>query len=547
MDESKMETEIESVSSNPTQEEEDAKRYLKGFRLIVAVLGLGIILFLPTAEASIVSTSLVTISEDIGSYDRSSWIITSYLLTYTGCLIVWSKITGVIGLRPALLWSAAIFIPFSGACGAAKNVEQLITFRAFQGIGASGLYSVSTIGMFQLVPPRQYSQINSIAACFTAVWLLIGPVVGGAISQTGDWRWIFYMVLPIQAISIFPTLLVLPSRFPLHCEPKVKTKPQLSSILNFFKKIDALGTILLLGASALLVTVLEEGGVQLAWRSAVIITCAILSGILWLAFIFWERTSGRDDSSENAMFPRRFFGNQIFMANLFGLFVSGVPVIVAVIELPQRYQIVNAASPLSAGVRLLAYAAPLPFGIVFANTLTGKYRVPFIYSLSGGAILQTVGFALQSTLPNTLRTWPGQYGYSVITGLGMGMSMGTYYIMTPISVGKKDQHLAVGAGLQARLLGSALGIAIVNNVLNNYLEKHLPPSQLVDLRSSTASLSHYPIEVQRGIREVYGEGFNLQMRVSIAFCAAQFVVVGLIARKKALRIDENGKMTGGGL
>lgn len=113
---------------------------------------------------------------------------------------------------------------------------------------------------------------------------------------------------------------------------------------------------------------------------------------------------------------------------------------IAAIEMPQRYQLVNASSPLSAGVKFLAFAAPMPFGILLGSVLTGKRRVPFVHTLLLAAALQTVGFALLSTVPTTVHVWAGQYGYSVIAGLGVGLSVGSYYVLTPIACDKKDQR-----------------------------------------------------------------------------------------------------------
>jgi hypothetical protein len=113
---------------------------------------------------------------------------------------------------------------------------------------------------------------------------------------------------------------------------------------------------------------------------------------------------------------------------------------IAPIELPQRYQLVNETSPLAAGVRLLAFGVPFPVGLVMGSFLTGRLRIPFFLTLLFGTVLQIVGFALLSTIPSTVHLWPGQFGYSVIAGLGVGISAGTYYLMTPISCDKKEQR-----------------------------------------------------------------------------------------------------------
>lgn len=236
--------------------------------------------------------------------------------------------------------------------------------------------------------------------------------------------------------------------------------------------------------------------------------------------------------------------------------------------LPQRYQLVNASSPLSAGVKLLAYAIPMPFGILFGSVLTGKRRMPFVYPLLFGATLQTVGFALMSTVPTTLHLWSGQYGYSAIAGLGVGISVGSYYVLTPIAGDKQDQRewhswctlisilvvltttdLALGLGLQARMFGGAVGIAVVNSIWLNYTQSHLASvlsaSQIRALLGDINVLELLSPNVRAVVRSVCGDAYNLQMRASLGFTAAQFLVVLALWRRHPIRLSEEGTLQRG--
>lgn len=210
-------------------------------------------------------------------------------------------------------------------------------------------------------------------------------------------------------------------------------------LLDSLKKADVFGAFLLLGASILVVAALQEGGVRFEWNSAIIIAFLTVSGIFWSAFFVWEWFASRENSTVEPMFPWRFFSNRIWMGTLIGCFLSGAPLTIAVIELPQRYQIVNANTSLHAGVKLLAYAIACPLGVVMASTATGRLRIPFVWVLLLGCSLQTAGFALMSTLPTYMQEWNGQYGYSVLAGLGTGATIGSLYMLAPISVDKKDQ------------------------------------------------------------------------------------------------------------
>lgn len=122
-----------------------------------------------------------------------------------------------------------------------------------------------------------------------------------------------------------------------------------------------------------------------------------------------------------------------------GAFLMGAPMTIASISLPQRYQLVNELSPLDAGVKFLAYGVPFPYGVVVSSVLAGRFRVPFIYIIGLGTALQIIGFALLSTTPNTVDTWGGQFGYSFIAGLGVGITGGLYTFLNPLSINKKEQ------------------------------------------------------------------------------------------------------------
>ncbi|KAF2158515.1 hypothetical protein M409DRAFT_71606 [Zasmidium cellare ATCC 36951] len=451
--------ELEASSEHLTTRLEAAHtsgRYLTGWRLYVAGIGLGLSVFLPALEVSVISTSLISISNDLDGFEQSSWIITAYLLTYTG---------------------------------------------------GAGLYAVGTIEFIQMVPASRYKEITSIASSIMSLGMILGPLVGGGINETDpdNWRWVFYLNLPAGVVAL-----------------------------------------LIIIASILLLAALQEGNVRFPWESAAIISFFVISGLLWIAFLLWERFASRPSSRLQPMFPWHFFSNRIWMGVLLGCLLSGAPLTIAVTELPQRYQIVNASSSLHAGIRLLPYAVTSPVGIVMSTVLIGKLRIPFMFVLLLGIVLQTAGFALLSTVPNTLAVWAGQYGYSVVAGLGTGASIGSLYMMAPIVVDKDDQALAIGSTLQLRMLGGAVRVAVANSVLNSHVRSHLPGvlsgEQLASVLESARGIINLPLDTQLRVREIYGEAYNLQMRVTVGFSAAHILAVLLMWKNRPLRLSKEGAL-----
>ncbi|KAK2603645.1 hypothetical protein QQS21_004226, partial [Conoideocrella luteorostrata] len=211
-----------------------------------------------------------------------------------------------------------------------------------------------------------------------------------------------------------------------------------------------------------------------------------------------------------------------------------------------RYQLVNNCSPLRAGVNFLAYGVPFPVGVVISSILAGKFRLPLVYIIAVATIIQIVGFALLSTTPDDLNPWPGQFGYSVIAGLGVGITGGLYTFLNPLAIDKKEQYLAIGAGVQARMIGGSVGIAVVNSVWVNYVRHHLASTltktDIDALLTNVGSLSGYPPSVQERFRSVCSGAYNLQMRVTLGFVAAQVIVIAALWRQPAYRVSKEGKL-----
>ncbi|KAK3687941.1 major facilitator superfamily domain-containing protein [Podospora appendiculata] len=526
-------------------------RYLTGTRLFLVCTSLCICIFLPTVEIAIVSTSLVTISADLSGFDKSNWLVTAYLSAFTGFLLIWAKIGHHIGLKMALLASLVLFMAFSAGCGASRSINELIVFRALQGIGGAGTMALPSTAFFQIVPMSGYSKMNALLSCTLAIALVVSPLMGGGLSNGNHWRWVFYLNLPIGAVALALLALALPNRFPHHLDPKpglgAARRHTGSLVGKFLWEADVFGAFLLLGTVVFLVAALEEGGtVDYGWDSGFIVASFVVSGSLLAAFFLWQWWAGRETTAAVPSFPRSFTHNRVLPAGLLGAFLVGAPMTISSIQLPQRYQLVNEMSPLDAGVKFLAYGVPFPFGVVVTSVLAGRFRLPFVYIIVLGTVMQIVGFALLSTTPGTVDPWPGQFGYSFIAGLGVGITGGLYNFLVPLSINKKEQYLAIGAGVQARMLGGSVGIAVVNSVWVNYvrrqLESTLAAGDIDTLLVDIGSLGRFPPAVQETFRAVCSDGYNLQMLATLGFAAAQLIVVAALWRRPAYRLSKEGAL-----
>ncbi|KAI9650185.1 hypothetical protein NHQ30_000198 [Ciborinia camelliae] len=219
-------------------------------------------------------------------------------------------------------------------------------------------------------------------------------------------------------------------------------------------------------------------------------------------------------------------------------FLTGAPLTIGIIQIPLRFQFINELSPLNASIRMLPYVTLFPIGSIVVAALAGKVKVPPVYLVLGSSVFQCVGFGLLSTSPGSKTVHASQYGYQVITGLGIGGSLGALTVMTPFTVEKRDRSVANSAILQFRLMGGAVGLAVVTTVLNNYIQSHLTgvltPEQLDTFLKTTSLLAELPPSTVDIVRRVYSNGFNAQMRVAIGFAAAQIPAALLMWRRKQI-------------
>ncbi|KAL8902863.1 MAG: hypothetical protein Q9207_004328 [Kuettlingeria erythrocarpa] len=218
----------EDAGSAPSEEGNDREPgYIEGWPLLLTTVALSLAVFLPSMEVSIVATSLLAITNELQGFGRGSWIITSYMLTYTGFLIIWAKLSDIFGRKLLIVTSLGHFVIFSGACGAAQTMNQL----AMQGIGGAGSYSLVFVIFFEMVPPQKFARYSSMLSAVFALALLLGPLLGGAINNSISWRWIFLINIPPGLITMLLLLVTIPKHFPHHHLP-----PSAPQRLNFKRR-----------------------------------------------------------------------------------------------------------------------------------------------------------------------------------------------------------------------------------------------------------------------------------------------------------------------
>jgi MFS family permease len=161
---------------------------------------LSIGLFMSLLDTTIVATALFTIGKDLRATESVNWVALSYTLSYLGCAVIFARISDIVGRRNAYMSALLIFLAFSLGCGFAKTLDQLIALRVLQGVGGSGLYSLTFVMLPEITPFNLTHMIGSIAGMVVAMAGILGPLVGGLITEYTSWRWIFWIKLVLRSV-----------------------------------------------------------------------------------------------------------------------------------------------------------------------------------------------------------------------------------------------------------------------------------------------------------------------------------------------------------
>lgn len=254
---------------------------LTGWRLVVLLASLYVGLFLSFLDTTIVSVALPTIAATFDAFSTSTWVLTAYLLTYMAFATIIARLSDIFGKKTVEVASFVVFVAASLGCGLSRNMTELIVMRALQGVGGSGLFSMTMVIGMRAVPPSKMAMIGAGVGVVMVTAGVLGPILSGAITgdgKSGTWRWIFYLNVPIGVMALLALLVAWPigSKWGRLSKEAVKS-------------VDFLGCVLLLAASVLLIFALEEGGAYIyAWNSATIIACLVVSGLSFVAFVAWQ-------------------------------------------------------------------------------------------------------------------------------------------------------------------------------------------------------------------------------------------------------------------
>ena len=425
---------------------EPASGELTHRQILVILAGLMGGMFLAALDLNIVATAIRTISDDLNGLSLQAWATTAYLITSTITTPLYGKLSDLYGRRPLFITAITLFIVGSLLSGMAQSMYQLAGARAFQGLGAGGLFSLALTIIGDIVPPRERARYQGFFLAVFGTSSVLGPVIGGFLAGQSNllgisgWRWVFLINLPIglAALAVVAKVLHIPHTRRDH-------------------KIDYPGALALV-VGLVPVLLIAEQGRQWGWLGGRAFICYALGLIGFVSFLLAERRIGDD-----ALLPLRLFSGRTFSIGSLLNFVIGMGMFGGIAALPLYMQIVKGKSPTQAGLLLLPLTLGIMVGSIVSGQMisrTGRYKVfPII-----GAFLLVTGVLLMSTFGTDTSLLVIDL-FSAVFGLGLGFNMQPLVLAVQNAVPPRDMGVATSSATFFRQMGGTLGTAVFLSVL----------------------------------------------------------------------------------
>lgn len=436
-------------------------------RKTITMVGVLLAMLLSSLDQTIVGTALPQIVRDLGGLDHISWVVTAYLLASTIAVPIYGKLSDMFGRKWFFFSGIIIFLIGSILSGLSQSMIQLIVFRAIQGIGGGAIMGNAFAIIGDLFEPAERGKWQGIMGGVFGLSSVIGPTLGGFLTDNASWRWVFYVNLPLGLIAMAVIAFLM---------PKIKSA-------HGDKTIDYLGAGLLISTLVPSLLALMWGGNQYPWASAQILTMAAIGAVSLAAFLAVERKAAQP------ILPLDLFKNPIFTVSVMLTFLTSAALFGAIVYIPLFAQLVMGASATNSG----AILTPLMLGLVFSSitsgqiiSRTGKYKTMAklgLFVLAAGLILLSTMGAQVTPLGLMLRM--------VVTGMGLGLTMPIFTLSVQNAFDSSRLGVVTAGSQLFRGIGSTVGTAILGSVFNASLHQRTADLAQSDL-SRLVAQHHLP-------------------------------------------------------
>ena len=432
-------------------------------------------MLLAALDQTIVATALPRVVADLGGFGQFAWVFTAYMLASTTSIPIMGKLSDVYGRKWVLLAGVLIFLTGSALCGISQDMFQLVMFRGIQGLGAGSIIANSYAVVGDVFPPAQRGKWIGIVGVVYALATVIGPFAGGYITDNLNWRWIFFLNLPLGVVCLAVIILGMAN----------------IRDLRVGSKLDFRGIITLIASVVPLLLALTWAGKEFPWSSPLIMGLFLFSGLMAVVFIFVERRA------TEPVIPGVLFTNPIFTVAVLVTFLTSIGMFGAILFIPLYVQGVIGSSATNAGFALMPMMLSGVVSAVVAGQVisrTGRYRVLAIGGVSVMALGALLFTRLDADSSNTeaIRNM-------VLAGAGLGVTVPAIMIASQNAF---PHHMlgVVTASLQFfRNIGGAVGTAVLGSFmvtrLGDWLSGSSPPGTLDSLSPHIAEQLRDPTAI----------------------------------------------------
>lgn len=419
-------------------------------RVRMEILGavlLGILL--AALDQTIVGTALPRIVTDLKGNDVYTWAFTGYLLTATASGPIYGKLSDLFGRRPMFLTGVGIFLVGSALSGLSHTMWQLIAFRALQGLGAGALFPISIAIIGDIFSPSERGKYLGFFGAVFGLSSLIGPAIGGILTDTVGWQWIFYVNIPLGLVVLY----IIWRTLPTVVEPGLK------------RKVDYLGAATLVGA--LFPILIGLTNKQFGNWTDPQVGGLIALGLAFAAVFIWA-----ESRADEPILPLKLFRIRAFTASVFAIFLAAMGFFTAIVFLPRWYQVVGGASATESGYQILPMLAGLIISATVSGQLvarTGRYKALIGVSL----LVLAVGLFLLTNLRSETDR-PLVWLWMAVTGLGIGPSFAVFTLVVQNAVPVNELGVGTSSITLFQQVGGTVGLAITGSLFGSNLLAEMP-------------------------------------------------------------------------
>jgi EmrB/QacA subfamily drug resistance transporter len=415
-----------------------------------AILGAVMLgLFLSAMDQTIVGTAMPRIIAELSGLKLYSWVFTAYMLASTTSVPIVGKMGDIYGRKNLFLIGIVIFLAGSIISGTAQSMIQLILFRGVQGLGGGMIFANAFAILGDLYPPAERGKYAGFMSGVFGLASVIGPLVGGYITDNLNWRWVFYVNIPLGGLALFVLAAVLPG----------------SGRRDTTRKLDYLGAMALAAAIAPLLLGFSWAGTDYGWASPQVVLSFAASSTMAATFWLIERRAAEP------VIPFSLFRSGIFAVATAITFVTGAALFSGSIYIPLFMQGVLGFSATNSGLVLTPLTLSMVAGSVISGQVvsrTGKYKWMCVIGLA----IATSGLYVLSSMDETSSRGIGMTGMAVL-GFGLGTSFTPLVLSVQNAVPYSMMGVTTSLNQFARSVGGTIGVAIMGSVLTRRLNEEL--------------------------------------------------------------------------